>query len=360
MSTDDIDLLAILRASQALSSETSPGRLRARLGEVLRAMTGATAVLMAERADGSDDWLVFDTGGPTRDAVHLSEAAGMLPVSALRYAQRTGEPLLISDPAHDDRFSRDPYLNRLEHCSFLVVPIFNRRTLRAVLVLENRQRLGAFAASGLDAVMLIIGQLTVSLDNVQLYASLEQKVAQRTAALEQANGKLEAMSHTDALTGLPNRRRFDEMLNTEWRRAVRQSSPLGLAMIDVDSFKRYNDCYGHVVGDDCLRVIASAMRDSLRGDPDVICRYGGEEFSAILPGADLAVSTRIAERLRAAVSALRRPHSGSDSGIVSVSVGVAAHIPKDSVTASDLVATADIALYEAKMNGRDRVCPARL
>ena len=183
-------------------------------------------------------------------------------------------------------------------------------------------------------------------------------MAQRTAALEQANAKLEAMSHTDALTGLPNRRRFDEILNTEWRRAVRQSSPLGLAMIDVDRFKRYNDHYGHLEGDDCLRDIAAAMRDSLRGDPDVICRYGGEEFAAILPGAGRSVSLRIAERLRAAVSALRRPHSGNESGIVTISVGVAAHIPRDSVTASELVAVADIALYEAKMNGRDQVRPA--
>ena len=114
VSTDDIDLLAILRASQALSSETSPGRLRARLGEVLRAMTGATAVLMAERVDGTDDWLVFDTESSTGYAVPLSEAAAMLPVTALRYAQRTGEPVLISDPALDDRFARDPYLSGLE------------------------------------------------------------------------------------------------------------------------------------------------------------------------------------------------------------------------------------------------------
>ncbi len=205
--------------------------------------------------------------------------------------------------------------------------------------------------------MLIIGQLTVSLDNVQLYASLERKVAQRTAALEQANAKLEAMSHTDALTGLRNRRRFDETINTEWHRAVRQGSSLGLAMIDVDKFKRYNDAYGHVEGDNCLRAVAAAMRDCLRGDPDVICRYGGEEFAVILPGANMEVSIRVAERLRAAVSALRRPHTGSDGGIVTVSIGVAAHIPKDSVTASDLVAVADIALYEAKTNGRNQVRP---
>jgi diguanylate cyclase (GGDEF)-like protein len=131
-------------------------------------------------------------------------------------------------------------------------------------------------------------------------------------------------------------------------------------MIDVDRFKRYNDGYGHVEGDDCLRAIAVAMRGSLRGDPDVICRYGGEEFAAIFPGANRTESIRIAERLRAAVFALRRPHKGNDAGIVTVSIGVAAHIPKDSVTASDLVAFADVALYEAKMTGRDQVRPARL
>ena len=130
-------------------------------------------------------------------------------------------------------------------------------------------------------------------------------------------------------------------------------------MIDVDRFKRYNDSYGHVEGDNCLRDIAEAMRGSLRGDPDVICRYGGEEFAAILPGANGEVSMRIAERLRAAVSVLQRPHSGNDGGIVTISVGVAAHVPKDSVTASDLVAIADVALYEAKLGGRNQVCRAR-
>lgn len=362
MSTDDIDMLAILRASQALSSETNLSMLRLRVGEVLRSMTGATMVLIALRDNGSDDWLVWNTTVPTIGSVPLAQAAGLLPLSAFRYTERTGQPLLVADAVRDDRFDRDPYLAALDRCSLLVVPIQRKGAVRAVLMLENRQRRGAFAADGLDAVTLIAGQLTVSLDNAQLYASLEDKVAQRTAALaeqtvalEQANRKLEALSNTDSLTGLPNRRHFDTTLDAELRRAVRQGSPLGLAMIDVDQFKRYNDRYGHPAGDSCLRLIAGALSVGARRDLDVVCRYGGEEFTAVLPGADESTSLQIAERIRACVSALDQEHGGNDNGMVSVSIGVACYLPGTPTTAAELVATADRALYQAKDNGRNQV-----
>lgn len=122
-----------------------------------------------------------------------------------------------------------------------MVPILSQGGVRAVLVLENRVRTGAFAGDRLDAVMLVTGQLAVSLDNAQLYDSLERKVAERTAALEAVNLKLEVLSNTDALTGLANRRHFDTTIQAELRRAVRQGTPLGVAMIDVDTFKLYND-----------------------------------------------------------------------------------------------------------------------
>jgi diguanylate cyclase (GGDEF)-like protein len=316
------------------------------------------------REGESDDWLVWDTTGQTAAAVPLAAGASLFPQSAFRYAQRTREPLLVEDAVRDDRFTRDPYLNGLKRCSLLIVPILRRGTLRAVLVLENRRRRGAFAASGLNAVTLVTGQLTVSLDNAQLYASLEGKVAQRTtalaertAALEDANRQLESLSNTDALTDLPNRRRFDTTLDAEWRRAGRQGAPLGLAMIDVDHFKRYNDRYGHPTGDECLRTIATALRAGLRGEPDIVCRYGGEEFAAILPGTDELGCLLVAERMRAAVVGLRRPHDGSDLGLVSVSIGVAAHFSVGAAAVSDLVAAADAALYAAKLNGRNRVWP---
>ena len=364
VSTQDIDMLAILRASQALSSETSPDRLRARLGAVLNALTGADTVLIAQRGDDSQDWQVWDTTGETTDPVPLDTAGGLLPLSALRYAQRTGEPLLVRDATQDDRFRRDPYLLGLQRCSLLIIPLLSQGVQRAVLVLENRHRSAAFAAEGLGAVTLISGQLTVWMDNAQLYSSLERKVAERTialaertAALEEANRKLEALSNTDALTGLPNRRRFDTTLDAEWRRAARQGTRLGLAMIDADHFKGYNDHYGHPAGDRCLQLIAGAIRDVLRDAPDLVCRYGGEEFAVILPGTEYADCLGIAERIRCAITDLQEAHAANEAGIVTVSIGVGQYEPGSSATAADLIAAADRALYEAKFNGRNRVHP---
>ncbi len=366
ISTDDIDMLAILRASQALSSQTSLRRLRISVGEVLRSMTGAATVLIALRDADSAGWLIWNTTASATDAVPLAQAAELLPLSAFHYAERTGEPLLLADAGHDDRFARDPYLAGLDRCSLLVMPIHRQGKPHAMLILENRDRRGAFAVAGLDAVTLITGQLTVSLDNAQLYASLEHKVAQRTAALaeqtialEQANRKLEALSNTDALTGLPNRRHFDTTVDAEWRRAVRQHNPLGLAMIDIDHFKSYNDRYGHPAGDSCLRLIARALTVGARSDLDVICRYGGEEFVAVLPGADESTSLQIAERIRTAVADLRHPHPENDTGVVSVSIGVACYLPGTSTTVTELIQVADQALYQAKNRGRNQVRPGR-
>ena len=174
-SADAIDMLAIVRASQALASETSLARLHARVVALLGEMTGATAVrVLLWRGER---W-------------HDPAAGGALPLSVLRYVERTREPLAVDDAARDDRFATDPYLRGA--CSLLAVPILHQGALRALLLLENRLSRAAFAAERLDAVMLITGQLAVSLANVQLYESLEQRVQERTHELEQAQARFVA------------------------------------------------------------------------------------------------------------------------------------------------------------------------
>jgi GAF domain-containing protein len=140
----------------------------------------------------------------------------------------------------------------------LVVPILEQGSVRAVLMLSNRQASGAFTNDRLDAVMLVTGQLIVSVSNALLYASLEQRVTERTAALAGPNERLETLSRTDALTGLANRRRFDDVLDAEWQRARRAGQTISVLMIDVDHFKSFNDHYGHQAGDRCLRQVAAA------------------------------------------------------------------------------------------------------
>lgn len=357
VSSDTIDMLAILKASQALSSETNLDRLRTRVGELLGAMTGATRVLFVLRDEDSNGWCLPPIEGEAEKSIPVDEssARGLLPLSAFRYAERTREPLLVEDAIRDDRFARDPYLAGLERCSLLLVPILSQGLLRAILLLENRDSRGAFSAGGMDAVLLIAGQLAVSLDNARLYASLERKVAERTEALGAANRRLEALSITDALTGLANRRRFDEVLAAEWQRAERPEPSLGAAMIDIDHFKLYNDRYGHRAGDLCLRRVAEALEGSIRQGTDLVARYGGEEFALILPDADIAITREVAARACAAVAALRIPNEGAARGIVTVSIGIAASVPSPRATAEQLIEAADVALYQAKHNGRNQV-----
>ncbi len=199
MSTDTIDLLAVLNASQALSSETNLDRIRAKVSGVLSAMTGATDVQILLRDDDAGSWCLHGPG--TTVAVDEGATRSLVPMSVVRYAERTREPLLVEDAAHDDRFARDPYLTGLPCCSLMAVPIFAQGLPRAMLLLENRLARGAFTADRLDAVRLISGQLAVCVDNALLYASLESKVAERTATsaalveeLEWRNRELEAFS----------------------------------------------------------------------------------------------------------------------------------------------------------------------
>jgi diguanylate cyclase (GGDEF)-like protein len=364
VSSDSIDQLAVVRASQALSSETNIDRLRVRVVEVLGAMTGATSVRLVLWNQDAEGWFVpspdcaGSEDGPCAEvSVEEAAALGMVCLSAFHYAERTRAPLLVADATRDDRFARDPYLRGVETCSLLVVPIFSRGEPRAMLLLENRLSRGNFTAERFDAVSLITGQLAVSLDNALLYASLERKVAERTDALAVANERLELLSRTDPLTGLANRRCMDDFLDAEWRRSMRQHDHVSVAMIDVDHFKLYNDHYGHPAGDRCLSLVADALAHTVR-DSDLLARYGGEEFAVIMPSTDVAGARIVVERMRAAVAELNEPHALTERGLVTVSVGLAAMTPAPHLTVHRLIKAADEQLYIAKRNGRNQVMGA--
>jgi diguanylate cyclase (GGDEF)-like protein len=169
-----------------------------------------------------------------------------------------------------------------------------------------------------------------------------------------AQTALQELANHDGLTGIANRRAFDETLKLEWRRAMRDNLPLSLLMVDVDHFKHYNDNYGHLAGDECLKKVASAMSDQMQRASDVVARYGGEEFAVILPNCTTEGATVVAERLRKAVEGLAIPFINSELGHVTVSVGVASVLPSPAGDNWQLISTADSALYRAKASGRNR------
>jgi diguanylate cyclase (GGDEF)-like protein/PAS domain S-box-containing protein len=198
----------------------------------------------------------------------------------------------------------------------------------------------------------------------QFVASVRD-ISERKAAeeqLEAVNRILATQAATDALTGLANRRRFDEALGTEWQRAMRDGTQLSLLLIDVDRFKLYNDRYGHQGGDGCLRGVAAAVAGLVRRPGDLAARYGGEELAVLLPGTDADGAAGVAEQIRAAIEALAVEHLGNlPAQVVTASFGVAtARVQPQGRpdSAEELIAAADTALYEAKRTGRNRVVSA--
>ncbi len=174
--------------------------------------------------------------------------------------------------------------------------------------------------------------------------------------LKRKTDLLESLVSIDGLTEIPNRRRFDEMLDHEWRRTMRVAAPLSMIMMDIDFFKNFNDNYGHAVGDECLRKVAHTLEYSIKRASDFVARYGGEEFAAILPETTIEAALTIAERIRSNVENLAIPHAFSHvSEHVTLSLGAATLIPTGAMAPNNLIEAADKALYKAKEAGRNRV-----
>jgi diguanylate cyclase (GGDEF)-like protein len=185
---------------------------------------------------------------------------------------------------------------------------------------------------------------------------LEDSVLKRTEELEAANRQLQALSATDGLTGLANRRKFDQDWAAEWQRASRHGLPLSVAMLDVDQFKTYNDHYGHQAGDVCLKMLAQTLASTVQRSGELVARYGGEEFVVILPGQNAPEAFAAMERIRSAVQALGLPHAKATvAGVVTISIGVASCMPQQGQSSASLIEAADAALYQAKNQGRNKV-----
>jgi two-component system chemotaxis family response regulator WspR len=238
-----------------------------------------------------------------------------------------------------------------------------------IIVLSTKEdpliKSAAFAAGANDYLVKLP-------DNIELVARIRyhsrsyMTLLQRDAAyralrvsqqqLLDTNLVLQRLMNSDGLTGLSNRRHFDEYLELEWRRSLREQSQLSLLMIDVDYFKTYNDTFGHLEGDEALRQVASAIREASARPSDLPARYGGEEFALVLPNTSLGGARLVAEKLRMTVAALKIPHiSPTEGSSLTISIGLSTITPTPGSNCRELISAADKGLYLAKNNGRNQV-----
>jgi diguanylate cyclase (GGDEF)-like protein len=328
----------------------------------VRENSGAqVARLLLRQADGWQIEAEMDvdaTAVLTVRAIDLEADAGpdaVLPLSVLRYVLHSGDAVIEARIADAPLFCADPYVVAHAAQSVMCLPIRQGGRIDALLYLENSLVAGCFTEERVALMRMLGAQAMISIAHARMHDSLEARVAERTAQLEEANRKLATLSVTDALTGLANRRHFDEVLRREWARCQRAGAPIAVIMLDIDHFKKFNDHYGHQAGDACLVEVAAALQAALRRPGDLVARYGGEEFCVVLPDADAGHAMQIGEHLRAAVAGLAVPHALAPGGRVTISVGAAAVDPSSGTTADAVLRAADSALYAAKGAGRNTV-----
>jgi diguanylate cyclase (GGDEF)-like protein len=226
-----------------------------------------------------------------------------------------------------------------------------------ITALSNPQdKIKGFAVGAVDYITKpfyaaeVIARVTVHLR----LSFLTRKVTEQAIALQKANQELQNLVHIDSLTQVANRRQFDTYFDQEWRRLAREQAPLALILCDVDYFKKYNDCYGHIAGDVCLQQIAKALMRAVTRPADLVARYGGEEFGIILPNTNAEGAIRVAERIQAEIEQLQILHSQSEvSAYVTMSLGISSQIPHQEISTEQSIAAADRALYRAKQQGRN-------
>ena len=217
----------------------------------------------------------------------------------------------------------------------LGVPIFDEGKIVAVAGVGNKK--GDYTDSDIRQTMLFMNNM---------WSILKHKKAEKI---------LRKYSMEDGLTGLANRRRFDEVMEIEWRRALRSKDHLSIILMDIDFFKAYNDNYGHQSGDDCLRKVSECFKKKIQRAGDLVARYGGEEFVVILPGIDFDGAMKLAESIRQSVYEMKIPHLSSDvNHYITISAGVASTVPRMEYNLSALMKKADLELYKAKNAGRNK------
>ncbi|HEY5994564.1 MAG TPA: diguanylate cyclase [Gallionellaceae bacterium] len=369
-----LDLGTVLKATRAISGEIVLSRLLEELLKIVLENAGAQRCMLLLAEEGG----LMVEGEISGDQITVLQSAPMesdagLPRSIINYVMRTRNSIVLDDALREGEFTQDPYLSSGRVRSLLCLPIVNKGDLTGLLYLENNSAPGVFTLDRLEILKVFAAQIATSIENARLYESIEKKVKERTRELQEKSellnrvnremaheieqrklleDELRKLATTDSLTGLLVRRRFFELGEMEISRTKRSHAPLSLLVLDIDHFKSINDNFGHAAGDELLKHFSMIFCDSLRST-DIVCRFGGEEFVAILPETTPEIALDVAQRVRRNIESSPL-HFRSTMISCTVSIGLT-WLQEDDAKTADLIRRADEALYQAKKTGRNRI-----
>jgi diguanylate cyclase (GGDEF)-like protein len=371
----DLGVDELLRSVAVISESRNLNQLNQRAIKLLMEAGGADVGALFI---GVDENLLMTTYALVKDqniSVELSDPASVekacarhsIPLALIAAVRGQLEPVIVNSSSDlkallpDDRDIVSVDIRDTYPQSMSCLPILHQGKLSGLVYLGNTATEHAFTHARMQILRALSGQLSVSIENAMLYENLESLVSRRTKDLEEANSKLQSISNVDGLTNLYNRRYFDQTLEAEIARASRNTTPLSLLLCDIDFFKNYNDCYGHIAGDQSLCAVAKTLLDSCQRTADIAARYGGEEFALILPNTTVEGATAVAEWIHRSLYKKNIPHSTSKvKDRLSLSIGITSMIPEVGSTAQEFIAYADEALYASKESGRDRTTTKNL
>ena len=359
--TVSIDLDSVMKAAQAIAVEIRLDKILEKLVQVLLENAGAQDIYLLSKAEGDYEIQAEGHAGsadscilPERTAV-VSDVA----LSVVQYVERSKETVILDHAASSSLFGKDPHVKQRDCKSILCMPILAKGELKAILYLENNLATGVFDQRRKEILVPIAAQLAISLENAYLYDHMRYLVDERTKELrqeisirEQAEEHLARMANHDALTGLPNRRLFQDILSRCIDTASESKSSLAVLFVDLDGFKAINDTYGHDKGDVVLITVAERLLSSVRGG-DTVSRMGGDEFVLIIDQINNREELRhVCQRVLNSVGAEIELEPGIRVR-TTPSIGVS-QFPQDGVEAEDLIASADKAMYLAKKNQKNQ------
>lgn len=334
-----------------------------RIRRVLAANDVYTATVKALMEFFQTDWILLLENSscywqPVNQALYPSSAEHTtalntyLELETIATKLRQSSPISVNQQSVQQVPVDQPWGTKLPG-SWLIVPIHlpHMQPLQStdrpwgVVAIGSKDQTNIWTIDQQTQAKILVEEIAIALDHSQLYEKLKQD-----------NYKLQALALTDSLTELANRRRFDEYFETAWQRLAREQQPLTLILCDIDYFKRYNDYYGHPMGDICLAQVSQVLTTCIRRPADLIARYGGEEFAVVLPNTDTDGGHNVAKAIQQKLANAAIPHSTSTvAKVITLTMGVATVIPNHKLNSQDLLRAADLALYHAKQQGRDRI-----